>query len=63
MEMSLQSKKLENLVFMNKNWLGDPRDGCKLPFNLAILIQTNLSFEKKLEEYEGSFEQDEIVDI
>ncbi len=27
------------------------------------LSQTNLGFEKELEKYEGSFEQDEIVDI
>jgi hypothetical protein len=27
------------------------------------LIQTNLGFEEELEEFEGSFEEDEIVDI
>ncbi len=41
---------------MNKNWPSDPRDGCKLPFNLVKLIQTSLGFEKELEEFEGSFE-------
>ncbi len=48
---------------MNKNWPRDLKDGCKPPSNLAKLIQTNLSFEKQLKEYEGLFEQDEIVDI
>ncbi len=48
---------------MNKNWPRDLRDGCKPPSNLAKLIQTNLSFEKQLEEYENSFEQDETMDI
>ncbi len=48
---------------MNKNWPSDPRDGCKLPSNLTKLIQIDLSFEVELEEVEGSFERDEIVDI
>ncbi len=48
---------------MNKIWLSDISIGCKPPFNLVRLSQTNLGFEKELEKYEGSFEQDEIVDI
>ncbi len=48
---------------MNKNWPSDLRDGCKLPSNLVELIQTNLSFENDLENFEGSFEWDETVDI
>ncbi len=35
---------------------------CKLPSNIVELIQTNVGFED-LEEFESSFEQDEIVDI
>jgi hypothetical protein len=34
-----------------------------LPSNLVELIQTNLSFENDLENFEGSFEWDETVDI
>ncbi len=48
---------------MNKNWPSDPKDGCKAPSNLVQLIQTYLGFEKELEEFEGLFEWDEIVDI
>ncbi len=48
---------------MNKSWLSDISIGCKPPFNLVRLFQTNLGFEEELEEFEGSFEQDEIVDI
>ncbi len=48
---------------MNKIWLSDISIGCKPPFNLVRLSQTNLGFEEELEEYEGSFEQGEIVDI
>jgi hypothetical protein len=48
---------------VNKSWLSDISIGCKPPFNLVRLFQTNLGFEEELEEFEGSFEQDEIVDI
>jgi hypothetical protein len=48
---------------VSKNWRSDPRDGCKLSFNLTALIQIDLGSEEELEEFEGSFEQDEIVDI
>jgi hypothetical protein len=41
---------------VSKNWPSDPRNGCKLPFNLVELIQTNLGFEKELEKIEGLFE-------
>jgi hypothetical protein len=48
---------------VNKNGPNDPRDGCKPPSNLVELIQTNLGFEEVLKGFEGSFEQDKIVDI
>ncbi len=48
---------------MNKNWPRDHRDECKPPSNLVELIQTNYGFEEELEKFEGSYEQDEIVDI
>ncbi len=59
----LQLENLENLNFVSKNWPNDLRDECKPPFNLVELIQINLSFEEELENFEGSFEWDEIVDI
>jgi hypothetical protein len=34
----LQSKNLENLIFMNKNWPNDARVGCKASNNLVQLI-------------------------
>jgi hypothetical protein len=43
-------------LMVSQNWPSDPRDGCKLPFNLVELIQTYLCFEEELEEFEGSFE-------
>jgi hypothetical protein len=48
---------------VRKNWLSDPRDGCKPPSNLIKLIQINLCFEEELEEFECSFEQNDIMDI
>ncbi len=48
---------------MSKNWPSDPRNGCKSPSNLVELIQIDLGFEGELEEFEGSFEQDEIMGI
>jgi hypothetical protein len=47
------------LIFLDKKWLLDCKDGCRPPFNLAELID----FENELEESKSSFEQDEIMDI
>jgi hypothetical protein len=56
-------KNLEKIIFVNKKWPSDLRDGCKLHSNLAKLIQTYLGFEEELKKIEGSFEREEIVDI
>ncbi len=48
---------------MRINWPNDLRNGCKLPSNLTKIIQTYLSFEEELNEFQYSFEQDEIVNI
>jgi len=47
---------LRRCHLQTKNWPSDPRDGCKPLSNLVELIQIDLSFEKELEEFEGSFE-------
>jgi len=49
----LQSKNLERLIFMSKNWLNDPIIDFKPPSNLVELIENNLDFEE-LENFEGS---------
>ncbi len=56
-------RNLENLIFVSKNWPNVPIDGCKPPSNLVELIQIDLGFQKELEEFEGSFERDQLVDI
>ncbi len=48
---------------MSKNWPSDLRNGYKPPSNLVELIQIDLGFEEKLEEFEGSFERNEIAGI
>ncbi len=59
----LQLENLENLIIVSQIWPNYPKDGCKSPFNLVEIIKTNLGFEEELEEFEGSFEEVEIVDI
>jgi hypothetical protein len=44
---------------VNKNGRSDPRVGCKPPSNLLKLIEKDIK--KELEEFENSFERDEIV--
>jgi predicted DNA-binding transcriptional regulator len=46
---------------VNKNGRSDPRVGCKPPSNLLKLIEKDIK--KELEEFENSFERDEIVNI
>ncbi len=59
----LKIDNLDNLIFIKKIWPNDPTVDCYLPFNLINLIdtKTNVYLEKKLEEYEGEFEQDELI--
>ncbi len=47
---------------MSKNWPNDPRVG-SFPTNLVELIEANVKLEEELEEFEGSFDRDEIVDM
>jgi hypothetical protein len=56
----LQSKELDKLIFVSKNWPNDPRIGCKSPFNLADFIESDLNLEEK---FEGAFERDEVVEL
>ncbi len=44
---------------MNKNWPNDLRIDFKPPSNMVEMIEKDFDFE----EFESSFEQDEIVDI
>ncbi len=59
----LQSKNLEKLIFVNQNWPNDPRLRCKTPSNFVEFIEKDKIIEEELEEFEGGFEREEIVDM
>jgi hypothetical protein len=48
---------------VSKNWSNDPRIDCKSTFNLVELIEKDLNFEEELEEFESSFQWDEILNM
>jgi hypothetical protein len=50
------------LIFVNKNWPIDPRIGCQCPSNLIDFFEKDINIEKELEEFEGDFERDEVVE-
>ncbi len=45
---------------MNKNWPNDTRVGCKVPSSMIELIEFWVHLEDELNDFEGSFEQDEL---
>jgi hypothetical protein len=59
----LQLKNLKGLIFVNKNWSNDPRIDSKSTSNLVELIEKDLNFEEELEEFESSFQWDEILNM
>jgi len=59
----LQTKNLEKLIFVNKNWPNDPKIGCKSPSKLLKFFEGDTYLEKELEEIEGEFEKDEVVEV
>ncbi len=48
---------------MKKNWSNDLRVTCKSPFNLIEFLERNIDLEEELEEFEGDFEKDEVVEV
>jgi hypothetical protein len=59
----LQSKKIDKLVFVNKNWFTDPRIGYKSPSSLVKLIEINVILKEELEEFKIIFERDEVMEF
>jgi len=41
--MFVNKKKLEKLIFVNKNWLNDLRVGCKSPSNLIEFLENDIN--------------------
>jgi len=56
----LWSYNFEKLIFMSKNWPNYEKVDCKAPYNLVELINFELDLKHKLDEFEGSFEWDEL---
>jgi hypothetical protein len=50
----------KKLIFVNKKPNG-LRFGCTFPSNVVDLIETNIDMEEKFEEFEGTFQQNEIL--
>ncbi len=48
---------------MKKNWSNDHRVACKSSFNLIEFLERNIDVEEELEEFEGDFEKDEVVEV
>jgi hypothetical protein len=59
----LQIENWKKLIFVNKIWLNNPRIGCKSPSNLVEFLEKDINIEKGLAEFEGEFENDEIVEM
>jgi hypothetical protein len=59
----LQSKNLEKLIFVSQNWPNDPWLGCKTPSNFVEFIKKDKIIGEELEEFEGEFEREEIVNM
>ncbi len=48
---------------MKKIWSNDLKVACKSPFNLIEFLEENIDLEEELEEFEGDFEKDEVVEV
>ncbi len=60
----LQLDNFYVFIFISKIWPINPRNGCKpSPLTFSGVNWKLFRFEKELEEFEGSFEHNEIVDI
>jgi hypothetical protein len=54
--MSFIIQKIYKISFCEKNWLKHPRFDCKSFSNLVEVMEDDLDFEKKLEEFQDPFE-------
>jgi hypothetical protein len=51
------------MFFVNKNWPNDLKISCKSPSSLTNFIESDLNLEEELEELEGVFERDKVVEL
>ncbi len=62
-EKNTYNRKIRMINICEKNWQNDLKIYCKQRLNLVELIKKNLDFEEEWKKLQGSFEQDEILDI
>jgi hypothetical protein len=51
------------LIFVSKKWPNDYRIGYKSIFSLTNFIENDLNLKKELEEFEATFERDEVMEL
>jgi hypothetical protein len=56
----LQPENLEKLFSVSKNWLNNPRVGCKEASSFVEFIKREENFEEEVEEFEGERERGKI---
>jgi hypothetical protein len=61
--MSFTIKKTGQIDLCHKNWHNDSRISWKSLSSLVDFIETHVNLEKKLEEFEGAFEKDEVMEL
>ncbi len=54
--------KLDNLIFVNKNWPNDLMISCKSHSSLVELIDIDVDLEE-FEKFEGTFKRNEIMEF
>jgi hypothetical protein len=54
---------LDKLIFFNKNWHNGLRIYCKFPYSFVDFIETNVNLKEELEELEGVFKRDEVMEF
>jgi len=59
----VQLYKFKKLIFVKKNWANGFKIGYKSLFDLIELIGIDANLKKRLEQFEGAFERNEIVNI
>jgi hypothetical protein len=52
---------MEKLNFVGKNWPNDTRASCKFPSDLEEFIEMDEQLKEELQELEGEFEWDKIL--
>jgi hypothetical protein len=59
----LQTEKIENVIFVSKNWPNNSKGGCKASSNVIQIIEMDEDLDKELEQFEGDFERDEVFEL